>query len=261
MLKDQPNFKVLVVDDEPAARRGIRHLLSGEPDFAVAGECCDGIEAVAAIRDLKQDLVFLDVQMPEMDGFGVIDAVGIEQFPSLIFVTAYDEFALRAFDVYALDYLLKPINPERFKSSLARVRHQLRAGATVQVHQQLLNLFQQLNRPAWLGRLAIKLADRIVFIEVEEIDWIEAADNYVRIHSGGRSYMLHETLAALEKKLDPNSFRRIHRSRMVNLKKIKEMHPLFHGEYVIVLKNGAQLTSGRSYRDSLQPLLENGQRV
>jgi two-component system LytT family response regulator len=261
MLKDQPNFKVLVVDDEPAARRGVRHLLSGEPDFVVAGECCDGIEAVTAIRDLNPDLIFLDVQMPEMDGFEVIEAVGIERFPALIFVTAYDEFALRAFDVCALDYLLKPINPERFKRSLARVRHQLGAGVTGQLNQQLLSLFHQLNRPGWLERLAIKLADRIVLIEVEEIDWIEAADNYVRIHSEGRSYMLHETLAAMEKKLDPNSFKRIHRSRMVNLKKIKELYPLFHGEYTIVLQNGAKLTSGRSYRDSLQSLLENWRRV
>ncbi len=261
MSKEQSNLKALVVDDEPAARRGVRHLLSGEPDFVVAGECCDGIEAVAAIRDLKPDLVFLDVQMPEMDGFGVVEAVGIEQFPSLIFVTAYDEFALRAFDVHALDYLLKPIDPERFKNSLARVRRQLRAGDAGQVQQQLLNLLQHLHQPGWLERLAIKLADRIILIEVEDIDWIEAADNYIRVHSEGRSYLLHETLADMEKKLDPNSFRRIHRSRMVNLKRIKELHPLFHGEYVIVLKNGARLTSGRSYRDSLHALLDNRRRV
>jgi two-component system LytT family response regulator len=261
MLNEQFSFKVLVVDDEPAARRGVRRLLSGEADFVVVGECGAGIEAVAAIRDLEPDLVFLDVQMPEMDGFGVVEAVGIERFPALIFVTAYDEFAVRAFDFHALDYLLKPINPERFKRSLARVRHQLRAGPTGQVQQRLLGLIQQFNRPGWLERLAVKLSDRIVLIEVENIDWIEAADNYVCVHLEGRSYMLHETLSALEKKLDPNSFRRIHRSRMVNLKKIKELHPLFHGEYVIVLKNGAKLTSGRRYRDSLQSLLENCRRV
>jgi len=257
MPNERSSFKVLIVDDEPAARRGVRHLLSGESDFVISGECCDGLEAVTAIRELKPDLVFLDVQMPEMDGFGVIRAVGIEQFPALIFVTAFDEFTLQAFDVHALDYLLKPINPERFQRAITRVRLQLRAGAQDQIHQQLLILFRQFHQPGWLERLAIKLADRIIFVEVEDIDWIESADNYVRIHSQGRSYLLHETLAAMEKKLDPNSFKRIHRSRMVNLKKIKELHPLFHGEYVIVLKNGAKLTSGRSYRDSLQSLLEN----
>jgi two-component system, LytTR family, response regulator len=257
MLKEESNLKVLIVDDEPAARRGLRHLLSGESDFVIAGECRDGLEAVAAVRALKPDLVFLDVQMPEMDGFGVIEAVGIDEFPALIFVTAYDEFTLQAFDVHALDYLLKPINPERFRRSVARARHQLRAGAAGHIHRQLLDVLQQFRQPGRLERLAIKLADRIIFIEVEDIDWIESADNYVRIHSQGRSYLMHETLTVLEKRLDPNSFRRIHRSRVVNLRKIKELHPLFHGEYVVVLKNGTELTSGRSYRDALQSLLEN----
>jgi two-component system LytT family response regulator len=257
MSKEQSSLRVLIVDDEPAARRGIRRLLSSESDFVVIGECGDGLEAITAVNQLKPDLVFLDIQMPELDGFGVIEAVGIEQFPALIFVTAYDEFTLQAFDVQAFDYLLKPINPERFQRSIARVRRQLRAGAAGQIPEQLLALLQQFHRPTPLERLAIKLADRIIFVEIDDIEWIESADNYVRIHSQGHSYMLHETLAAIEKKLDPNSFRRIHRSRIVNLRKIKELHPLFHGEYVIVLKNGAELTSGRSYRDSLQSLLEN----
>jgi two-component system LytT family response regulator len=209
------------------------------------------------VQELKPDLVFLDVQMPEIDGFGVINAVGIDQFPAFIFVTAYDEFTLQAFDVHALDYLLKPINPERFQRSIARARNQLRAGAAGQINQELLILLQQFHRPGWLERLAIKQADRIIFVEVEDIDWIESADNYVRIHSQGRQYLMHETLAAMEKKLDPTRFRRVHRSRMVNLRKIKELHPLFHGEYIIVLKNGTELTSGRSYRESLQSLLEN----
>jgi two-component system LytT family response regulator len=257
MSKKQSSLRVLIVDDEPAARRGIRHLLSGETDFVIVGECGDGLEAVTAVQELKPDLVFLDVQMPEIDGFGVIEAVGIERFPALIFVTAYDEFTLQAFDVHALDYLLKPINPERFQRSIARVRHQLRADDSGQIHQELLDLLQRFHRPGQLERLAIKVADRIIFVEVEDIDWIESAENYVRIYSQGRSYLLHETLSTMEKKLDANSFRRIHRSRMVNLRKIKELHPLFHGEYVIVLKNGTELTSGRSYRKIVQSLLEN----
>jgi two-component system, LytTR family, response regulator len=238
ITKEQPGFKTLIVDDEPAARRGIRRLLSGESDFVIIGECCDGLEATTAVRELEPDLVFLDVQMPELDGFGVIEAIGIDRFPALIFVTAYDEFTLQAFDVHALDYLLKPINPERFQRSIDRARLRLRAGATNQIHQQLLALFHQFHQPSYLERLAIKLANRIVFVEVESIEWIESADNYLRIHSQGSSYLLHETLATMEKRLDPKSFRRIHRSRIVNLKKIQEMHPLFHGEYVIVLKSG-----------------------
>lgn len=257
MSKKQSDYKALIVDDEPAARRGIRRLLSREPDFVIVGECGDGLEATAAVRELEPDLVFLDVQMPELNGFGLIEAIGIERFPVLIFVTAYDEFTLQAFDVRALDYLLKPIDPERFQRSIARARAQLQTGAAGQIQQQLLTLLHQLQRPGHLERLAIKLADRTLIVEVENIDWIESADNYVRIHTQEASYLLHETLAAMEQKLDPNSFRRIHRSRIVNLKKIKELHPLFHGEFVIVLKSGAKLTSGRSYKDSLQALLEN----
>ena len=251
-------IRALIVDDEPLAREGIHMRLEQEPDIEVIGECRNGREAVAAILREAPDLVFLDIQMPRLDGFDVIEAVGVRQMPQVIFVTAYDEHALRAFDVHALDYLLKPIDSARFDEALQRVRTRLRVNNLEALGEQLHYLMAALRAgKKSLERLAIKSAGRIIFLNVEEVDWIEAADNYVQVHAGRESHLLHATMNSLESRLDANQFLRIHRSTIVHLKRVKELHPMFHGEYRVILKDGTQLASGRSYRKKLQKLLND----
>jgi two-component system, LytTR family, response regulator len=248
-------IRALIVDDEPLAREGIRMRLAQEPDIAVIGECSNGRQAVTVIERDSPDLVFLDVQMPKVDGFGVIAAIGARRMPQVIFVTAYDEHALRAFEVHALDYLLKPIDGARFLGALARARSRIRGHELQEQLQALLASIQAEKR--YLARLSIKTGGRILFLSVDEIDWIEAADNYVLLHAGLDSHMLHTTMNSLEDRLDPSAFLRIHRSTIVNLQRVKEMHPMFHGEYRVILKDGTELASGRSYRSKLQRLLDN----
>ncbi|HEX8651733.1 MAG TPA: LytTR family DNA-binding domain-containing protein [Pyrinomonadaceae bacterium] len=249
-------IRALVVDDEPLARERIRSLLENEPDVLVAGECADGHAAVEAIFELKPDLVFLDVQMPEVDGFGVLEALSGAPLPAVIFVTAYDQYALRAFDVHALDYLLKPFDRERFQRALERARTQLQGERSGEIDRRLLALLKEIKtEPKALERLVIKSAGRVFFLKAEEIDWIEAAGNYVRLHTGSESHLLRETMNALEARLDPHQFLRIHRSTIINIERIKEMHPLFRGEHVVILRDGTRLTLGRGYRDKLQELL------
>jgi two-component system LytT family response regulator len=251
-------IRALIVDDEPIARLGVRQYLEDEPDIQVIGECGSGLEAVAAIFDQKPDLVFLDVQMPELDGFGVIEAVGAERMPCVIFVTAYDRYTLRAFEVQALDYLLKPFERERFRQTVERARRQIQQRQAGRLNRRLLSLLEGLQgKPRFLERIVIKSSGRIFFLDVGEIDWIEAADNYVRLHASGKDHLLHETLSGLEQKLDPTKFIRIHRSRMVNVSRIAEFQPLFHGEYTVILKDGTELTTGRSFRERLREMLEN----
>jgi two-component system, LytTR family, response regulator len=251
-------IRALIVDDEPLAREGIRMRLKQEPDVEVIGACKNGREAVTAILRDVPDLVFLDIQMPRLDGFGVIEAVGVRQMPHVIFVTAYDEHALRAFEVSALDYLLKPIDGGRFSEALERVRSRIRGENLEAVSERLSKMMASLSvERSHLERLSIKSAGRITFIGVDEIDWIEAADNYVQVHSGRQSHLLHATMNSLESRLDPNRFLRIHRSIIVNIGRIKELHPMFHGGYRVILKDGAQLTSGRHYRENLQKLLND----
>jgi two-component system, LytTR family, response regulator len=249
-------IRTVIVDDELLARRGIRAQLQEESDFEVVAECRNGIEAVAAIQQEAPDLVFLDVQMPELDGFGVLEALEPEQLPAVIFVTAYDRYALRAFEVHALDYLLKPFDPERFKITLERARRQLERKDVRDLSRRLQNLLDDLKgRSKYSERLVIKAGGRIVFLSTSEIDWIEAADNYVRLHAGRESHLMRDTLSNLEKRLDPAQFARVHRSAIINVRRIKELHPLFRGEYEIVLKDGTRVSSGRNYRDRLQELL------
>jgi two-component system, LytTR family, response regulator len=248
-------IRALIVDDEPLAREGIRMRLAQEPDIAVIGECSNGRQAVTLIERDSPDLVFLDVQMPKLDGFGVIAAIGARRMPQVIFVTAYDEHALRAFEVHALDYLLKPIDGARFLEALARARSRIRGHELQEQLQALLASIKSEKR--YLARLSIKTGGRILFLGVDEIDWIEAADNYVLLHAGRDSHMLHTTMNSLEDRLDPGAFLRIHRSTIVNLQRVKELHPMFHGEYRIILKDGTELASGRSYRSKLQRLLDN----
>ena len=251
-----PKIKVLIVDDEPIARRRIRRQIENNADFEITGECKNGLEAVLTIQEQKPDLVFLDVQMPEMDGFSVLETISAqkEAMPAVIFVTAYDRYAIKAFEVNAVDYLLKPFDDERFQKALNRAQAQIQNNNT---NERLLDLLETLKKTPqkYIERLAIKSAGRIFFLMVEEIDWIESADNYVRLHVGRESHLLRETVNGLEKKLDPDRFLRIRRSTIVNIKQIKELHPLFNGEYAIILKNGNELTSSRRYRKNLSILL------
>jgi two-component system LytT family response regulator len=249
-------IKVLIVDDEPIIRRGIRGHLSRHDNYEVVGECCNGRAAIADIRETKPDLVFLDVQMPEVDGFGVIREVGPEQMPAVVFVTAYDEYAVSAFDVNALDYLLKPFDEERFSRCLTRVEQRLSQPRPEHaLVEKLTSLVAEQAKPRTADRLAIRNSDRITLLQTDDIDWIEAADNYVEIHVGKQVHLMRETLSNLEQRLQPFRFLRIHRSRLVNAGRIKELHPLFHGEYELVLSDGTRLTSSRHYREVLQTLL------
>ena len=249
--------RVLIVDDEPLARDGVRLHLELEPGFEVVGEAGSGEEAVSLIEQLAPDLVFMDVQMPGVDGFGVVDAVGVERMPVTIFVTAYDQFALKAFDAHALDYLLKPFDAERFRSALERAREQLRGRRIEGVEGQLAALLRELRgKREYLERIVVRSGGRILILRVDDIDWLEAASNYVRIHAGGRQYLLRETMSNLEARLDPGHFVRIHRSTMVRLDRIRELEPLFQGDYVLILEDGTRLTSSRGYRDRLQALLQ-----
>jgi two-component system LytT family response regulator len=246
-------IRTLVVDDEPLARERLTSLLSAEADIEVVGQCRDGEEAVTAIMDHSPDLVFLDVQMPAMNGFEVIDAVGPERMPLVIFVTAYDQHALRAFQVRALDYVLKPFDRERFQEALQRARAHIQRDETGDLGRRLLALVKDLRRDQpKTDRLVVKSGGRLFFLRADEIDWIEAAGNYVRLHVGTTSHLLRETMNAIEGRLDPEKFFRIHRSRIVNMERIQEMQPWLNGEYAVLLRTGTRLTLSRGYREKLQ---------
>jgi two-component system LytT family response regulator len=249
-------MKILIVDDEPLARERILDLLAGDTEIEVVGECGDGLSAVAEIERHQPDLLFLDVQMPELDGFGVLEAIDETKAPVIIFVTAYDQYALRAFEVHALDYLLKPFDRERFDKALQRAKHQIAREGAGAVNQELVALLADLKaRPKPLERLVIKSGGRVFFLRAEEIDWIEAAANYVKLHVGKESHLLRETINGLAAKLDPDKFLRIHRSTIINLERVKELQSWFHGDYVVILKDGTQLTSSRNFREQLHKLL------
>ena len=249
-------IKVLVVDDEPLARERLTTLLSQEPDIELVGPARDGEEAITAIHDDSPDLVFLDVQMPQMNGFDVIEAVGSDKMPLVIFVTAYDQHALKAFQVRALDYLLKPFDRERFTDALQRARKQLERDETGDLGRRLLALVKDLRRDQPRSdRLVVKSGGRLFFLRADEIDWVEAAGNYVRLHVGPASHLLRETMNAIEGRLDPEKFFRIHRSRIVNMERIQELQPWLNGEYAVLLRTGTRLTLSRGYREKLQDRL------
>jgi len=250
-------IRTLVVDDEPMGRERVLSLLQQEDDVEVIGECSDGRQAIAAIQQHSPDLVFLDVQMPGSTGFGVIDAVGAERMPEVIFVTAYDEYALKAFEYHALDYLLKPFNRDRFQETLKHDRASLERRRAGDLGRRLLALVNNIKpeAPARLERLIVKSGGRVFFLRTDELDWIEAAGNYVRLHLGDESHLFRETMNRMETRLDSRRFVRIHRSRIVNTERIKELQPWFNGEYVVVLRNGTRLTLSRGYRDRLQDQL------
>jgi two-component system LytT family response regulator len=243
-------LRVLIVDDESVARRRIRRLLAAEADVTVVGECADGASALSAIAKSKPDLAFLDVQMPELDGFGVVRSLTPAELPAIVFVTAYDRYALRAFDVQAIDYLLKPFTRERFRTALARARERLHERSN---HGRLARLIDHLSASQhYPVRVAVRAGDRFVVVDWSDVDWIEAADNYVTLHVGAREYMVRDTLASIERQLDPDRFARIHRSAIVQLDRIVELHPATHGDVDVVLRDGGRLTLTRTWRDGVQ---------
>lgn len=245
--------RVLIVDDEPLARERLRTLLADERSVAVVGEAGDARSAVDAIRALGPDLVFLDVQLPGATGFDVIEAVGADKMPFVVFVTAYDRYALKAFDVHALDYLLKPFDRERFRQALTRAQQQIERHTGGDLEERLLAIVKDLKPSAnRIDRFVVKAGGRVFFVRNDEIDWVEAAGNYVKLHVGTESHLLRETMHAVESRLDPEQFFRIHRSHIVNIERIRELQPWFNGEYVVFLKNGTRLTLSRGYREKLQ---------
>ena len=252
-------IRTLVVDDEPMARDRVLSLLQQEEDVEVVGECADGTQAVTAIQNHAPDLVFLDVQMPGHNAFDVIEAVGAERMPPVIFVTAYDEYALKAFEVHALDYLLKPFGRDRFQQTLQHARSHVERRRAGDLGRKLLALVNDIKpEPPRLERLVVKSGGRVFFLRTDEIDWIEAAGNYVRLHLGGESHLFRETMNHMEARLDSRQFVRIHRSRIVNTDRVKELQPWFNGEHVVILQNGTRLTLSRGYRDKLQEQLKRG---
>lgn len=276
---DAERIRTLIVDDELLARRTLRLLLEADPEVEIVGECSNGREAVAQLRQLKPELLLLDIQMPGMDGFEVLHQAGPESIPAIIFVTAHDTHALRAFEVHALDYLLKPFDDERFHRAVARAKAMVRQG---RVHELTRRLVTMLGTPAgppvtpppappsgpapaapvppsrgseYLERIALKEGHRVMLLTVADIDWIEAEDYYAQIHAGGSSYLLREPLKELEAKLEPRQFVRIHRSTIVNVRRVKELQPLVHGESIVVLHDGTKLRLSRSRREHLHALL------
>jgi two-component system LytT family response regulator len=249
-------IRALIVDDEPLARKRVAQFLAGEPGIEVVGECSDGVEAVHAVEELRPELVFLDVQMPEMDGFDVVAALG-ERMPTVIFATAFDEFALRAFNANAVDYLLKPFNAERFHAAVERARDRIGRGDQAALARQMRSLLDTLQPGRrYPERLVVRVGPKIVFVRVADVDWVASEANYVRLHVGGRSYLLRETLSSLVERLSPEDFIRIHRSTVVNVNRIKEIHPMFKGTYHIRLEDGTELTSTLTYRDRIHELIE-----
>ncbi len=260
---DRP-IRVLVVDDEPPARARIAKLLADRDGFEPIGECTNGRDALDAIREQHPDLVLLDVQMPEMSGLDVLEALDPDTMPAVIFVTAYDQHALRAFELHAVDYLLKPFDDERFTLALDRAKSRIERGHLAGLSRRLLTLLRTVQQgrdetpallagpaPQPLDRLAIRSGDRILIVKVEEIDWIEGAGVYARLHVGAKAHLIRETLTNLAEQLDPERFVRIHRSTIVNRDRVRELRSYFHGEYLVLLTDGTQLKLSRTYRDNL----------
>jgi two-component system, LytTR family, response regulator len=247
------SVRVLIADDEPVARRRIRRLLKPHTDAVIVGEAGDGQAAIDAVRELAPELLFLDVQMPVKDGFAVVAGLG-DRLPAVVFVTAFDEYAIRAFDVHALDYLLKPFTRQRFDAAVERARaHLARRGAVLD--PRVVALLQNLPSRPHLTCIPVRTGGRIRIVQTADVDWIRSADNYITIAAGGREYLLRETMEGIERELDPQRFVRVHRSAIVQVDRIVELQPSFHGDFSIVLKDGARLTLSRSYRDRVAQVL------
>ena len=251
-------IRAILVDDEPLARRRLRSLLDGDDEIEIVGEYGNGRDAARAIRESPPDLVFLDIQMPELDGLGVVREVGVDAMPLVVFITAFDEHALKAFEVHALDYLLKPVDRARFSAMIRRAKGQIRGDRDRLLADRLDAALADLGaRPREPHRLAVKKAGRIYLVRAEDIDWLEADGNHVRIHIGKDAHLIRDTLARVEDRLPAGSFMRIHRSTIVNVSRIREIQPWFQGDYVLLLTDGTRLTSGRSYRERVRSLFES----
>jgi two-component system LytT family response regulator len=266
-MTEQEKFKAILVDDEPLALRGLKLRLANFPEIEIIGEAANGREAVKLIKSAGPDVVFLDIQMPGLDGFGVVRALIGAPAPLFIFVTAYDKYAIEAFEANALDYLVKPVEEERLKDAVHRARETLKSRAAANRESRLVELLASLNsderdrikellaEPTWSEkdrypeRLSFKDGSKVVVLGAEEIEWIDAAGDYMCIHAGGKTHIIRETMKTLEQRLDPTRFQRVHRSAIVNVKKVKELHPHSNGEYFLILENGAELKLSRSYKD------------
>jgi len=242
-------IRVLVVDDEPLARETLRLGLAGDPDVTVVGDV-SGSEAAAAVAAERPDILFLDVQMPGVNGFELLEIIGPGTVPVVVFVTAYDQYALKAFEVHALDYLLKPFDDRRFHEALRRAKEQLRTTRSRAIEERLVDLLEERERGAqpFLERFVVRGREKTLFVPCEAVDWIRGADDYVELHAGRETHLLRERLAELESRLDPARFARIHRSTIVNIDRVREMHPLFRGDSMIVLRDGAKLRLSRGRR-------------
>lgn len=252
-------IRTLIVDDEPLGRRRVAQLLEGEADVEIVGLCANGQEAVAMIEGEQPDLLFLDVQMPIMNGFDVLREITVAPMPVVVFVTAYDQYALRAFDVHAFDYLLKPFDRERFYETLIRARAHVQRENLDVLHQRLaafLNTHEHAQNTSYLKRFVVKANGQVMFVPVDTVDWIEAAGNYVKLHVGKKHHLIRETLSRLEERLDPECFVRIHRSLMVHVDRIRSVQPVLSGEYIFILHNGIRVQSGRTYKEHVQALLQ-----
>jgi len=247
----------VIADDEPLARERIRTLLAAFPDVAVVGEARDGSEALAKVRELRPSLLFLDVQMPEGDGFTVLEKLSPEATPAVIFVTAYDAFALRAFEVHAVDYLLKPFTRARFGRAMEHVLKKLAQPERPGIEPQILSLLESIRgERRTQERVAIRTGEAVYFVRIAEIEWLEASGNYVKIHAGGREHLLRDSLKNFEERLDPDRFLRVHRSAIVNVDSIQRLEPWFHGEYAVVLRDGTKLMSSRTYSERLRKIIQ-----
>jgi two-component system LytT family response regulator len=241
------------------ARKRLRRVLSKDGEIEIVGECADGKEAVEAVRELKPDLMFLDVQMPETDGFQAVAEIGVENAPVTVFVTAFDHFALKAFEVHALDYLLKPFDVERLKKTVERAKELIRNRETDNpADERLIALLKDIkNEPKYLKRLTVRSRGKTVFVAVDDIDYIEAEGNYLSVQTGKEAHLIRSAMHQFENRLDPEKFARIHRSTIINIDRVKEMHPLFNGDQSVIMKNGKELVLSRNYRDRLKDLLES----
>jgi two-component system, LytTR family, response regulator len=261
---DQPNRSVvrtIIADDEHLARQKLRILLDSEPEVEVIAECHDGGHTLRAIRAYRPDLLMLDIQMPDLDGFQVLNEIPPAEMPVVIFTSAYDQYAIRAFEAHALDYLLKPFDQERLHQAVERARLELQKSKDREITHRILQLLSQVksDNPPGAGsdeRVVIKTKGRIVFLNVDEIDWVEASANYVRLNAAGESYLFRETISRISERLNPNLFIRIHRSVIVNVRRIKELIPVNSGEYIVVLKSGKELSCSRGYRANVQHLID-----
>ena len=251
-MSESTKIRTLIVDDEELARDRIQSLLAEQPDVEIVGVCTDGPSAVETIDKTQPDLVFLDVQMPGMDGFEVIDNIDKNHAPAVVFVTAHDAHALRAFEIHALDFLLKPFDQTRFEKALDRARGLLNRDRAGGLDPRLVSLLEELHEERkYSERLIVKSGGRVFFVRTEEIDWVEASGNYVKIHTKNDAHLLRESMKNMEARLDPKTFVRIHRSAIVNIDRIKELEPWFHGEYIVIMRDGTRLTASRVFSDRL----------